>query len=152
MAIAFVPFDEMFLEASWKWLQDDELRTLIDAPQITREQQKEWYDRLPFRKNYFIWGVLENNIPIGACGLKNVHDGKGEYWGYIGDKAYWARGIGKLMVDFIEEYAKRKSLKEIELQVIEINKRAIQLYSGKGFEKTGSLNNLCLMKKRLKND
>ena len=49
--------------------------------------------------DYLIWGYMYNNIPIGVCGLKNINDSSGEYFGYIGNKTMWGQGLGKLMME-----------------------------------------------------
>ena len=91
--IEFVKYNETFLEKSWEWLNDKEIKYLTFTPDFTREQQKEWFLSLKDKKDYFIKGVLYNDIPIGVVGLKNITDINGEYWGYIGEKEYCNKGI-----------------------------------------------------------
>ena len=53
MAVTLCSFDAVFLEASWNWLQDDELRKLIDAPVISKDQQKIWFEFQNKQYKYF---------------------------------------------------------------------------------------------------
>ena len=110
MEVSFVPFDETFLGASWNWLQDDELRRLINAAPITKEQQLKWYNHLGKRNDYSIWGVALEEKPIGVCGLKNRTQKDAEYWGYIGERNYWGNGIGAAILLFAEARAKEYGL------------------------------------------
>lgn len=128
MEISFVVFNELFLEASYCWLQDKELLYLIDGTPITKIQQSIWYEGLSKMKDYVIYGVMANGIPIGVCGLKHITRYDGEYFGYIGEKDYWGIGIGRFLIEYIEKIAKVKQLESIYLRVREDNIRAIKLY------------------------
>ena len=91
--IKFVEYNEIFLEKSWEWLNNKEIKYLTCTPDFTKEQQKKWFLSLKDKKDYFIKGVLYNDTPIGVVGLKNITNTNGEYWGYIGEKEYWNKGI-----------------------------------------------------------
>ena len=66
--LKIVKFDENYLSRSWDWLQNDELKKLMDAPEITKQQQLQWYKSLHLRKDYIIVGI-ETEEPIGVAGL-----------------------------------------------------------------------------------
>ena len=149
--IKFVEYNEIFLEKSWEWLNDKEIKYLTCTPDFTKEQQKEWFLSLKGKKDYFIKGVLCNNTPIGVAGLKNITDTDGEYWGYIGEKEYWNKGIGKELINYISHYGYILNLKEIYLKVIKDNIRAIKLYQKMGFKKLLKENDLIYMKLDLNN-
>jgi RimJ/RimL family protein N-acetyltransferase len=134
--IKFVEFNEIFLESSWGWLNDPEIRLLTDTPDFTKDQQYLWYKGLSRRDDYLVFGVMEDSSPIGVVGLKNINKNKGqaEYFGYIGEKKYWGKGIGTLMMKKMEIIAKEKyNLSEIVLYVITENLRAIKLYRKMGY-------------------
>ena len=148
--IKFVEYNEIFLEKSWEWLNDKEIKFLTCTPDFTKEQQKKWFLSLKDKKDYFIKGVLYNNTPIGVVGLKNITDTDGEYWGYIGEKEYWNKGIGKDLINYIFRYSYILNLKEIYLKVIKDNIRAIKLYQKMNFKEFLEENNLIYMKLHLK--
>ena len=77
--LTFSRFDERFLEKSWQWLRDPEVKRLTMTPDFTRDQQLSWFRGLPAKKDYLIWGLLCDEIPIGAMGLKNVTETEAEY-------------------------------------------------------------------------
>jgi len=133
MEMTLVPFDVLFLELSWNWLNDEELRILVDIPKITKNQQLKWFHELPTKNDYLIWGILFGDNPIGVSGIKNINNNSGEYWGYIGDKNYWGKGLGSFMIQLIEMEAKKIKLSKLYLKVLISNKKAIQLYQKSGF-------------------
>lgn len=135
LQIEFVPFDEEYLERSWTWLADPEIKRLTDTPDITREGQRKWFAHLATADDYVVWGVLANCVPVGVVGLKHidVENGTGEYFGYLGEKDHWGKGIGVAMLDFIAKQALERGLNKLCLKVLKENVRAINLYKKYGF-------------------
>ena len=76
-----------------------------------------------------------HKMPIGVVGLKHIdrEAGECEYFGYIGEKACWGRGIGISMLDFIKQQAIIIGLDKIVLKVSPQNIRAVRLYEKYGF-------------------
>ncbi len=149
MEVVFVVFDETFKESTYQWLQNETLRTLIDAPAITKEQQEAWFAALPQRTDYKIWGIVADQQPIGVCGLKNITTTQAEYWGYIGNTTYWGKGIGKEMMRFVETQATQLHLSSLYLKVLQSNERAIRLYEKAGFQAAPSTDAYVHMSKAL---
>ena len=147
--IEFVNYSLIFLDKSWNWLNDKEIKELTLTPDFTKEQQEYFFNSLHDRTNYFIKGITYNSVPIGACGLKNITEHDGEYWGYIGEKAFWGRGIGKEMVKYIIKIATEKFLDSIYLRVTQSNERAKNLYTKFGFSVEKINNNLILYRLKL---
>ena len=139
MEIQFLEFSRVFLALSYRWL----------SPDITKENQEKWFASLPDKNDYYIRGIAVDNKPIGACGLKHITSEAGEYWGYIGEKDYWGKGIGGRMLAFIEEYAKSLGLKQIYLHVLHDNERAMRLYVKNGYEAVPEAANMIKMIKQL---
>ncbi|WMX15212.1 GNAT family N-acetyltransferase [Aureispira sp. CCB-E] len=134
MNVEFVDFDRMFLGYSWKWLNDPEIKRLTNSSSFTKEEQEEWYNSLEsISAHYFIKGVCLDNKPIGITGLKNISSREGEYWGYIGEKEHWGKGIGTQMLEYIMKKGKEDGLERIYLKVSLNNDRAISLYKKLGF-------------------
>ena len=132
--LSFGRFDKIFLDKSWHWLRDPEIKRLTMSPDFTREEQLRWFARLPERTDYLIWGLSCDGIPIGALGLKNITRHEAEYWGYIGDRSCWNTGLGGEMMCFIFNRAKKMGLNELYLKVHRDNARAIRLYTRVGFK------------------
>ena len=126
-------YDREFLECSWHWLKDKEIKELTMTPDFSRQQQKEFFISLEQRKDYKIYGFRINNKPAGACGLKNIRLCKAEYWGYIGEKQFWGKGYGKQMINEMIKVAQREEISHVYLKVGKSNIRAIKLYNRFGF-------------------
>lgn len=149
MGIKFVYFDKEFVNLSWKWLNDEDIRRLTNTPIFTREEQNIWFDKLNDKNDYFIWGVEISGIKIGACGLKNIINSACEYWGYIGEKTYWGHGLGHEMMTLAEEEARVLGMSGIWLKVIKDNNRAISLYKKQGYNFESETDTLFVMRKKL---
>jgi RimJ/RimL family protein N-acetyltransferase len=147
--VAFVPYDETFLALSADWLADPEIKALTMTPDFDRAAQARWFQSLPGRTDYLIWGVRHAGQPVGACGLKGIGEGAGEYWGYIGDKSCWGRGIGTEMVRFIESEARARDLNRLWLQVWQKNPRARALYERLGFRTERETGDVAVLGKML---
>ena len=147
----FVDYDRRFLQASSRWLRDPEIKRLTLTPDFTDAQQERWFESLPGRLDYRVWGVCVAGEPIGAAGLKNIDidRSEGEYWGYIGEKAFWGRGIGVQLVQFVCEQARLLGLRRIYLRVAADNARAVGLYRKTGFELVSEVEGLITMQKAL---
>lgn len=131
--INFSEYDEDFLHKSWQWLNDSEIKKLTLTGDFTREQQFAFYNSLPNRHDYKIWGVKDNDHKIGAIGLKKILNHEAEYFGYIGEKDYWNKGISKIMFEFILKQAQSLNIERIYLYVSKENKRAIKSYMKNNF-------------------
>lgn len=131
--VDLVPYDRSCLDKSWEWLNDPEIRALTMTPKFTREDQLAFYDSLSSRSDYHIWGVSYQGRVVGAAGLKNVRDELAEYWGYIGERELWGRGLGKLLMRQVESKAKQLGFCKLDLWVSLANPRAIALYRKMGY-------------------
>ncbi len=142
--LSFERYDERYLERSWQWLNDPEVKRLTMTPDFTRVAQLSWFARLPEMIDYLIWGISYDGMPIGALGLKHVTKDDAEYWGYVGDCRYWGRGFGAEMLHFVFEKAHELGLSKLHLKVHCDNARAVRLYTKVGFKivyvKDGVLN------------
>lgn len=145
-------YDEEFLDLSWKWLNDPEIKYLTNSSEFTKKSQRTWFNTLPDKVDYFIKGVSFDREKIGVVGLKriNAQDKSAEYFGYIGEKKHWSKGFGSLMLYFAEHTAKNKyGLSRIHLEVIADNLRAIKAYEKFGFLKTKVSDNIIYMEKNI---
>ena len=86
--------------------------------------------------------VLDGRV-VGTAGLSPVGNGikvrhRSEF-GVSILKSHWGMGIGKALTLSAEECARKAGYSQIELQVVEENKRAVSLYSALGFRKYGMI-------------
>jgi len=147
--ISICPYDKSFLKHSFIWLNDFTTKSLTNSNTFTKEEQLKWFTSINKKKDYLIWGILHNTLPIGACGLKNITCADAEYWGYIGEKSFLGKGHGWEILHLMEEKAKTLSLDSLWLQVVDFNERAINLYYKNGFKQEKKENNIIYMRKKL---
>lgn len=135
MKTFFCTFNQEYLEKSFYWLTEPEVNSLTMAGDVTKEKQKKWFASLKTKKDYVIWGVEADGRPVGAAGMKHIDMKKktAEYFGYIGEKEYWGKGIGTKMLLFVMDRAKEIGLDQITLRVNRGNIRAVHLYKKYGF-------------------
>lgn len=143
--LEFCVYTEDFLQPSWEWLNDPEIKKLTMTPDFTKEDQQKFFISIPSRSNYKIFGITLFGEKIGACGLKNISEISAEYWGYIGNKSYWGRGYGKEILHHIKDLAKELQLKSIYLKVSKENVRAISLYEKNDFIRKQEMDDYLVM-------
>jgi len=132
--IKLVEYDEQFLDLSWLWLNDPEISALTDTKKFTKGSQRDWFERLPEKKDYLIWGIKYYEERIGVVGIKNIQNNKGEFFGYIGCKQYWGKSLGSQAIQLLKEYAVTVlRLRSINLKVLRSNLSAIGAYKKNGF-------------------
>lgn len=131
-----IDYNEEVLEKSWNWLNDPEIKRLTGTPDFTKEDQRNWFQKLDSMDNYYIKGLsFEGNI-IGVAGLKKIdrQTKNAEYFGYIGEKEFWGKGLSTTILTQILSYAKKElHLESLYLNVIPENIRAIRAYENFGF-------------------
>ncbi|CAH0334854.1 hypothetical protein FVB9288_00462 [Flavobacterium sp. CECT 9288] len=143
-------YDEKYLKKSWRWLNDPQIKSLTDTADFTQEQQKKWFEGIDENPSYKIWGVSFNGIPIGVFGFKNINylERRAEYWGYIGEKQYWGKGLGKFILSELLQIAYHElKLESIYLKVLEENNEAIKLYVNFDFQAVSNENGSIIMRK-----
>ena len=147
--LEIVKYTEEFLPLSWKWLNDSEMKNLTMTPDFSKEDQINFFNSLSSRKNYKIFGIEFDGIMIGACGLKNIENEKAEYWGYIGEKGYWGKGLGKEILANMIDLATKEKISSLYLKVEKNNYRAIKLYEKFGFVNKLEEDNYFIMDKNI---
>lgn len=140
-------FDERFFAVTGEWLGNAELRRLIAAAPPHMQTRREWFETLPERTDYRIWGVCHHHEPIGCFGLKHIHPIRrdAEYWGYIGIPQYWGRNIGQWILEQAVLRARQSGLTVIYLRLLNDNQRAVRLYRKFGFIDTAIDGQLLIM-------
>lgn len=131
--VEFVEYDKAFLNKSWDWLNDPEIKELTLTSDFTRSEQLQFFQSIPNRNDFKIWGVKYGNTPIGVVGLKNITSNDAEYFGYIGEKNYWGLGLFKYLLEHIVDKCITMRVSNLYLHVTLSNERAIKAYNKNGF-------------------
>lgn len=132
--LKLVEYDKTYFVLSKEWLSDRELNHLIHAGELPSDEDRlAWFESLSKRPDYLIWGVDYSGQPIGVSGLKRIANKQAEYWGYIGVKDFWGKGLGKDLMEIVIDKAIEQGVETIWLRVRKYNTRAINLYKKIGF-------------------
>lgn len=130
-----VAFDASWLPLSAQWLADPEIARLTMSGEFTADGQRAWFDGLADRTDYVIWGIEHDGVRVGAMGLKGIGvDEGGEYFMYIGDRAYWGRGIARWAFHEIADEARARGLRFLYGRVHKANERSLAVDLRHGFE------------------
>ncbi len=147
--LTFTAYDKHFLAMSWNWLNDPEIKHLTDTPPFTEEDQAAWFQGLRMRNDYKVWGMQLRERKIGVVGLKNICKVSAEYFGYIGEKDLWGRGLGAEMLAYAETQCAALGISVIFLKVLADNSRAYSLYKSAAFVDLGTVSGRVWMAKLL---
>jgi RimJ/RimL family protein N-acetyltransferase len=149
METKFVDFDRKFLELSWIWLNDPENKFLTNSTDLKKENQMEWFNSLHKRKDYLIWGVTFDNIPVGAAGLKKIIDETAYVFWYIGEKRFQGKRIGEQIAKNITDISRDLGIKTLFAETIFENFRSVNLLFKEGYKIVSVEKGLYLVKKEI---
>ncbi len=140
------PILREYLPRYVEWLNDWEtiqyLMPGIPLPQ-TLETETEWFETHGKDKNSIIFAILalsDKNL-IGNCGIHAVDykNRKAVFGIFIGDKKYWGKGYGTDAVRTTLRFAfEQMGLNRVELEVYDLNPRAMRAYEKAGFQREGA--------------
>lgn len=131
--IALVPYTREYLERSWGWLNDAEIKRLTMTPDFSREDQAAFFHGLPHRNDYRIWGVASDGEPIGAAGIKHIDGTSGEVFLYVGERGWWGRGIGAEILHLCEREARALGLDCLTAVISSANDRSVRAFQKAGY-------------------
>ena len=132
--IRLVPYDRTYLELSSIWLRDPEIKMLTMSVDFSRDQQERFFEGLPTRRDYKIWGVEADGQPIGAAGIKHIKGASGESWLYIGERSHWGRGLGGNILEACEDEARKLGIERLTMTALTKNERSLRAYEKSGFQ------------------
>jgi RimJ/RimL family protein N-acetyltransferase len=105
----------------------------INLPPYEYDNAERLYDRE--MKNKYSWFIEYKGKMIGVCRLRKQDTGAVRYSIGIYDDSLFSKGIGTRVTNAIKEFAfNTLNLDELELMVLEFNKRGIRCYEKCGFE------------------
>lgn len=144
------------LPATLAWRNQDHIRKwFLTTAVITPEQHQNWFARNQQRDDDFVFVIEEREAlrrPVGQVAIYNIDwaAGRAEFGRLmLGDPAAAGQGIAKDATQLIVDEALASwGLREIYLQVIETNVRAIAIYRACGFSETSRSDGLIHMSKR----
>lgn len=136
--VALAEMTEADQEYFCRWLQDPELRSLIDDHRVpTMEDQMRWHERVqqPDRKFFSLVTIPDMQL-IGNAGFVDIDPAKetATLRITIGHPEARGKGYGSEGVELLLRYGfEMKRWKRIKLVVLKTNQRAIRTYEKAGF-------------------
>ena len=121
--------------------QTDFLLSYPDEIKFTLEEEAEYMQKKADSENEVEIIALVDGKVVGSAGVDSV--GKAyklkfrSNFGISVDKAYWGLGIGSALTEACIECAKEAGYKQIELDAVAANERAIALYKKFGYIEYG---------------
>lgn len=145
-----------------KWLADPKIRHLAvpnssEENYHTPETAEQIHERAKeiATNNKIDLMVLEQGIPIGHCSIlfnphhRLIREGKVAWPGIaIGEEAYRQKGVGKKVVQHLEQLAIENNATCIEVGLFEFNEPSLRLFTSLGYEKFGRKENITYWNKK----
>lgn len=126
---------------------DGESKFLAREPDefnFTVEQERDFIESYMTNQNSrFLIAELDGRL-VGNCSFGVILNNK-RYLHRAGLgiavlKAYWGKGIGRIMIEECIAWCKEHGIEQIELEVVTDNERAISMYKSFGFQVCGRKN------------
>jgi len=130
-----LPKDELLQILNWRNLYAE---YFLNNKPVKENEHLSFVERLKKDRTKLYWLVKnKQNIPLGCINLNPIVWEKGE--AYLGIfKNPHLKGVGKILLNLLIDISKDVfHLKVLKLEVLETNKRAINLYLKSGFVLTG---------------
>lgn len=109
--------------------------SIIDLPPYEYDNAERLYQRE--LKNKYSWFIEYKGRMVGVCRLRKQDKGAVRYSIGIYDDSLFSKGIGTKVTKAVTEFAfNTLELSELELMVLEYNKRAIRCYEKCAFKVT----------------
>lgn len=125
-----------------EWVNDMEMGLFMLFSTDVFDLDKERELLMQIRRNNVSFAIVEKatDEAIGICGLVNVDmvHRHANFGIFIGDKAWWNKGIGTEATQLILDHAfNNLNLNNVSLEVYAFNQRAISCYEKVGFKFVG---------------
>jgi RimJ/RimL family protein N-acetyltransferase len=143
--LKFVKFEESHIPYYYTWRNDPEVAKYDQVEFLRPRAYSEieaWSMRMVEGYTYLI---LDQDKPIGTCAIMHpdMRNRHAELSIVIGDRAYWSKGFGTLIMKQLLQWGfEGLNLERLYLHVFAFNTRAIGLYEKMGFTKEGTLRNM----------
>ncbi len=140
MEVTIRPLELADAGVSYKWRNDPEVfkftGNTYHAP-ITLEMERAWIERVIGNPADYRCAILVDGEYVGNIYLTNIRGGEADYHIFIGNRAYWGKGIAKRASELIlHEGFSKLGLKKINLRVRPQNEAACGLYARLGFRES----------------
>jgi RimJ/RimL family protein N-acetyltransferase len=132
--------EEADLPMTLAWRNQDHIRTwFFSSDLISPEQHRAWFQQYKDRDDDFVFVIEETETlkrPVGQSSLYHI-DWAADHAEFgrlmIGDGEARGLGLARLATERLVDEAQRWGLRELTLEVLESNQRAVAVYVACGF-------------------
>lgn len=124
----------------WRNTPDLWVHTKFKAThKITLQNEMDWIEKVTSDPTCARFAIIADDQYVGNIYLTDIADGEAEYHIFIGEKAYWGKGVARKASELIIDYGESTlKLERIKLLVKKENAGAYHLYATLGFIETYS--------------
>lgn len=137
MKVELEKLQDHHASVSYKWRNDPEVWVhTFNRPdrEITEEDELNWVRKVIAIENDARYAILVDGVYVGNIYLTGIKDGESYYGIFIGEKAHWGKGVGRMASDEILRIGKEeRGLKRVFLRVKKENTGGVKLYHNLGF-------------------
>ena len=136
------PEEPQDLEPAWAMFSSlsDETLEFLPIP-FSRERVEGWFKNIDYTKNLPILGFVGDRLITSASLSFNemsIFQHRAEFGITVHDD-YQNKGLGSQLTGYMIEIARSMGLKKVDLMVVALNERAINVYKKHGFVVEGHL-------------
>lgn len=135
--VSIRPLREQDAYTSVRWRNDPEVFKYTGNTyknEISLETELSWIRRVMENADEYRCAILADDVYVGNIYLTGIDGTRAEYHIFIGDKAYWGKGVAKKASKLILQYAfETLNLSQVDLRVKRQNESAYNLYKRLGF-------------------
>jgi len=143
------PLVESDAYTSVKWRNIPEIWNMTEYQPdrtVTLDDELAWIRKVLVDDSSRRFAIIVDAVYIGNIYLTGISNDMAEYHIFIGETAYWGKGIAKKASEILLSYAKNTlGLAKVFLRVHEKNEAAIALYKKLGFQKRSVNSNFVKM-------
>jgi diamine N-acetyltransferase len=127
-------------KVSYQWRNNPEIwkySRFTPANSISIETEMNWLSEVLKRHDQIRFAIClkDSHTYIGNVQLIKITSVDAEFHLFIGDTAWWGKGIGRTSTQLLLNYAfTERKLQKVSLEVHRDNSSAIAIYNGQGFE------------------
>lgn len=148
MDVNLVPLDKADIELVRNWRNSEEVaKYMYTETQITKEQQKQWYEKIKDDASCRYWVIEYQDKKIGLASVTGINNTlQSCYWAfYLGDTSIRGAGIGSKVEYNVIEYAFNKlNLNKLRCEVFVTNDKVIKMHEKFGFRREAYYREHCI--------
>lgn len=137
--IQLIELTEEYIELVRNWRNSPEVSQYMYTDNIiSKEQQKEWFNKISTNPTYKYWMIFYKKTPVGVANLYDINRTLSScYWAfYLGDTSIRGAGIGaKVEYNVLSYVFDHLNLNKLRCEVLVSNYLVIKMHEKFGFRR-----------------